>query len=54
MKKFNEFAGASQAYEAPEIETIEVRMGLSVMSGCAGVVSEEICLEDTDCPEDFI
>ena len=54
MKKFNAFAGASQAYEAPEIETIEVRMEQSIASGClaeacGGAEGEDVC---EDCTRD--
>ena len=44
MKKINEFAGASQAYEAPEIETIEVRMENNIMSGDCS--SDVVCSLD--------
>ena len=45
-----------QAYEAPEVETIEVRMERSILSGdCPGVDSEGICLQDDDeCESDYI
>lgn len=44
-------------YETPEVEAIEIRMEESFMgcSGdCGGVDSEEHCLTDTSCMEDFI
>ena len=54
MKKFNAFAGASQAYEAPEIETIEVRMEQSIASVCSAH-QEDTCFSEhqQECPEDW-
>lgn len=44
-------------YETPEAETVELKMDTSFVAtgGCAGGVhSEDSCITDTDCMEDFI